>query len=90
MKKVLCSITDSEAYEYSTALNNKQTFLILKRIFTEQAKLNYMDDIDNKINEYSLMIDRWWERITDKYTIPYFIDKIMTVDLNRNEIFIET
>lgn len=86
--RVLCVINDTEGREYSEAISNRQTFIILKNILLEQHMLDDIDNIDKKIKGYSLQVDSWWEKITEKYEIPYFLDNSLGVDLNRNEVYV--
>ena len=87
-EKKLCIINDSEATRYSEVISNKQTFIILKNLMLEQQNTNDIEYIEKKISEYSLQLNQWWEKITEKYGIPYFLDNSLGVDLNRNEVFI--
>ena len=87
-QKKLCTINDSEAIRYSECISNKQTFVILKNLMIEQQNINDIESIENKIAEYSLQLNHWWEEITEKYGIPYFLDNSLGVDLNKNEVFI--
>ena len=87
-EKKLCIINDSEARRYSETISKKQTFIILKNLMLEQQNTNDIEYIEKKISEYSLQLNHWWEEITEKYGIPYFLDNSLGVDLNKNEIFI--
>lgn len=89
-KKILCKITDNEVNEYLLILQNISTYDTLLFIKRENHNLT-QNDCENifflKKQRYKDYY-KWWQKITLKYTIPYFKNENMYLDPQRNEIYL--
>lgn len=91
MKKTLCYIEQIEIDNYVSLLQNEQTFKTLYLLKKEQKKLDdaTKSDILNAQSMIKNKINDWWESITTKYHIPYYVDREMHIDPIHKSIYIE-
>ena len=90
-KVVLCKIQLEEMESYELLLQNRATFLTLLQIKEEKGALSQdiLCDINQKISQTNRSISDWWETITTKYGIPYYMDKQMLVNAETKEVYVQ-
>lgn len=88
-KIILCYISDSEADEYLMIIQNITTYNTLLKIKEEKGTMQENDyNLINKMKEVKFReFNQWWQKICAKYNIPFFKDKNMYLDAQRNEIY---
>lgn len=89
--KILCRITKEELDDYINLMQNTDSLKTLFRIKKQKGGLT--PEIEKEIKEKTLDINQktsaWWEKITQSYNIPYYIDRAMLVDAQRLFIYVE-
>lgn len=90
MKKILCHITEEEAEEIGALISIWRTYVTLLDIAQNNADYKIdCEKLNDKEKQSKRNIKIWWERMSEIYEFPYYSDKIMHIDSQRNVIFIE-
>ena len=86
MRKVLTAVTEAEADEGVCLISLRATYdtmLKITRYPIDQKKLAA------DIAECETSLKNYWEIITFKYQIPFYVDKPMGIDNISNYIYVE-
>lgn len=85
MKKILSAITEEEKDEGLTLISLRATYVTLLEI------TRYPIDkqrVEQDLLNCDLEIRNYWDRITDKYHIPLYIDRFMGIDSDNCLIYV--
>ena len=86
MKKVLAYITEDER-DQSVSLNaiysTYVTLLTINAYELDKTKIHQeIQEVEKKRSDF-------WFHLTNKYNIPYYVDKKMSIDINECFVYIE-
>lgn len=87
MKKILAYINDEERDKsvYYSALY--ETYMTLLKIDSYDINKEKVTCLMLELQEE---IANFWDRLLEKYKIPYYVDKKMSIDVTGNYIYVET
>lgn len=86
MKKILAYITEQEKDEsvyLNSICNTYTTLLSINNYSLDKSK------ISQELKEMEEKLADFWFSLTDKYNIPYYVNKKMRVDTSENYIYID-
>ena len=85
MKKTLAAVTEEEKDEGLTLISLRATYVTLLEI------TRYPIDkqrVEQELSNCDLKIRNYWDRITEKYHIPLYIDRPMVIDSDNCLIYV--
>jgi len=90
-REILCEIEQEELEEYELLHQNQSTIYTLMQIKQEKCTLdeNILLDLNSRLKIINQKISCWWETISHKYHIPYYINKNMFINSETREIYVE-
>lgn len=90
MKKILSNISTDDIDDYTLLLQNIDSYKTLLLIKRNNGSLseNVEKDILERKKECEKNLNTWWEKITLKYNIPFYLDKKMHIDAQRLQIYV--